>query len=190
MVHITDKSTQSKIQNTNKNITVTAAVKAKVSVRKKRVLLRGPIVKFYRNKRREYVRKRFHRYERFEQQPSADIFGLVHIRKTKNNTHCSISRLFGNQRTLMTISGGQTPGLGSKSNGRRKSRYCQRMIFKAITEKLLGFGFKFLAIHSIGSSISKRYVFNNFYRKFRIILLKDIICLAHNGCRPPSARKL
>ena len=135
-------------------------------------------------------RGRRRRFERAQQKASADEFCLIAVKKTKNNTHCTISRLFGDQKTLWTTSGGQTPTIGSKSNGRRKSRYCQRMIFKAATEKLLGLGLKYLVIHCIGRAISKRYIFRNFYRRFRIVLLKDLLAVAHNGCRPKKVRRL
>jgi ribosomal protein S11 len=144
----------------------------------------------YRTKFRK-VRKIYRRFERVAQKPTSDEFCLVCVKKTKNNTHCSISRLFGDQKTLWTMSGGQAPGAaGSKSNGRRKSRYCQRMIFKAAVEKLFGLGFKYLVIHCVGRAISKRYVFRNFYRRFRIVLLKDLLAVPHNGCRPKSVRRL
>lgn len=138
----------------------------------------------------EYYNHKRRRFERAQKKASADEFCLISVKKTKNNTHCAISRLFGDRKTMWTTSGGQTPTIGSKSNGRRKSRYCQRMIFKAATEQLLGFGFKYLVIHCIGRAISKRYIFRNFYRRFRIVLLKDLLAVAHNGCRPRKARRL
>lgn len=144
----------------------------------------------YRRFRRRTQAGKSPRFEPFQQKASADEFCLVSVKKTKNNTHCSISRLFGDQKTLWTTSGGQTPTIGSKSNGRRKSRYCQRMIFKAATEKLLTLGLKYLVIHCIGRAISKRYIFRNFYRRFRIVLLKDLLAIPHNGCRPKKARRL
>lgn len=134
--------------------------------------------------------KKRKRLEQTDQKASYDEFGLMSVRKTKNNTHCSISRLFGSQKTLWNMSGGMTPTIGSKSNGRRKSRYCQRMLFKAATEKLFELGLKYLVIHCIGRALSKRYIFRHFYRRFRIVLLKDLQAVAHNGCRPRKARRL
>ena len=146
--------------------------------------------KFGHDRKKSSFRKRYRRFVRVKVRPTADEFCLLSVKKTKNNTHCSLSRLFGDRKTLWTMSGGKTPAAGSRSNGRRKSRYCQRMIFKAATEKLLGLGFKYLVIHCIGRAISKRYIFRNFYRRFRIVLLKDLLAIAHNGCRPKSVRRL
>lgn len=88
------------------------------------------------------------------------------------------------------MSGGQAGGGGSRAKGRRKSRFCQRMVFRAASEKLLGFGFKNLLIHCVGPQISKRYILKNFFRRFTIVLIKDFSRVAHNGCRPRSVRRL
>lgn len=120
---------------------------------------------------------------------SSDDFCCVHFKKTKNNTHCVISQLFGEQKTLWGISGGMV-NPNSKTNGRRKTRFTVRMIFKRALEKLLALGFKYLVLHTCGTTISKRYVFKNFYKRFKIVLLKDKTGNAHNGCRAPSVRRV
>lgn len=120
-------------------------------------------------------------------QAQHEEFCLVAFKKTKNNTYCTLSRLFGLQRTLWTISGGHASG--SKVNGRRKTRFTQRMVLKYAFEKLLGLGFKYLVIHCSGSAISKRYLFKNFYKRFKIVLLKDLTGVPHNGCRASNVRR-
>lgn len=120
---------------------------------------------------------------------SSDEFCCLMFKKTKNNAHCVISQLFGRQKTIWRISGGMVHG-HSKTNGRRKTRFTQRMIFKAALEKLLALGFKYLVIHCSGTTISKRYIFKNFYKRFKIVLLKDKTGNAHNGCRAPNVRRV
>lgn len=115
-------------------------------------------------------------------------FCLVYIKRTKNNTLCSVSNLFGRQRTWWNIRGGQINPGGAK--GRRKTRYSQRMIFKTAVEKLLGFGFKHLVIQVKGGTVSKRYIFKHFMKRFKIVMFKDLTGIAHNGCRPPKARRV
>jgi small subunit ribosomal protein S11 len=121
--------------------------------------------------------------------PSTEEFCLLHFKKTKNNTYCTISRLFGRQKTLWSISGGIVNS-GSKTNGRRKTRFTQRMVFKYTLEKLLGLGFKYLVIHCSSPALSKRYIFKNFYKRFKIVLLKDLTPYAHNGCRASNIRRV
>ena len=119
---------------------------------------------------------------------SPEEFCLINFKKTKNNTYCVISGLFGQQKTLWSICGGQiSPG---STNGRRKTRYTQRMVIKKAIEKLLGLGFKYLVIHVTGPMISKRFIFKNFYKRFKIVLLKDLTGVPHNGCRAPSVRRI
>lgn len=120
---------------------------------------------------------------------SSDEFCLVSFKKTKNNAYCVISQLFGVQKTLWSISGGMVHSY-AKTNGRRKTRFTVRMIFKFVLEKLYALGFKYLVIHTSGTTISKRYVFKNFYKRFKIVLLKDRTGNAHNGCRAPSVRRV
>ena len=112
-------------------------------------------------------------------------FCLVHINKTKNNTHCIISNLFGRQKTLWSTSGGTQD---NKVNGRRKTRYIQRMVAKSAIEKLLGLGLNFLVLHCKGTIISKRYILKTFSEHFTIILFKDLTSIPHNGCRPSKMR--
>ena len=114
-------------------------------------------------------------------------FCLMAFKKTKNNTYCTLSRLFGLPNTLWTISGGYASG--SKVNGRRKTRFTQRMVLKYAFEKLCGLGFKYLVIHCSGSAISKRYLFKNFTKRFKIVLLKDLTGVPHNGCRASNVRR-
>lgn len=116
-----------------------------------------------------------------------EAFCLMAFKKTKNNTYCTLSRLFGLQNTLWTISGGYASG--SKVNGRRKTRFTQRMVLNYAFEKLCGLGFKYLVIHCSGSAISKRYLFKPFYRRFKIVLLKDLTGVPHNGCRASNVRR-
>jgi hypothetical protein len=56
-----------------------------------------------------------------QQVPSqaADCFCLIHITRTKNNTHATISNLFGIEKTKWVISAGQLSS-SLKSKGGRK----------------------------------------------------------------------
>lgn len=116
-------------------------------------------------------------------------FCLVIINKTKNNSHCVLTNLFGKQKTLWSISGGQIKN-GHKANGRRKTRYVQRMIYNSACAKILGLGFSYLVIHVKGTFVSKHYIFKTFSENLKIILLKDNSSVAHNGCRPSKKRRV
>jgi small subunit ribosomal protein S11 len=125
-------------------------------------------------------------YETFKMaQP--EKFCLVTISKTKNNTHGSVSSLFGSAKSLWATSGGV---YSNKINGRRKTRYVQRMVYKSIVDKILALGLQFLIVHCKGTFISKRFIFKTFSKNFKVLLIKDITGIAHNGCRPPKIRRV
>lgn len=114
-------------------------------------------------------------------------FCQVVINKTKNNTHCIVNSLFGPSKTLWSTSGGV---YCNKINGRRKTRYVQRMVYKNMIDKILALGLQFLIIHCKGTFISKRFIFKTFSKNLKVLLIKDITGTAHNGCRPPKIRRV
>jgi ribosomal protein S11 len=111
-------------------------------------------------------------------------FGLVYINKTKRNTHCSISNLFGRQATKWSIRGGQITGSG------RKTRYTLRNVLQATVKKLLALGFDRLVLQVKGFMLNKQNIYKTFYRRFKIVLFKFNPGIAHNGCRAPKVRRL
>ena len=116
-----------------------------------------------------------------------DAFCLVSFKKTKNNAHLTISRLFGHQTTLASLSAGRSHG--ASSNGRRKTRWSQRLLFQRAFEKLAALGVAYLVIHVCGPTVSKRYLYKHYGRRFKFVVLKDVAGLPHNGCRPPVLRR-
>ena len=120
-------------------------------------------------------------------QPSQ--FCLIHVNKTKNNLHCVISTLFGQKKTLWSISGGRMSGSAS-SNSRRKTRYTQRMVYNAVIEKIFGLGLNYLVLHCKGTISSKRFILNLFNQHFTVVLLKHCTSVAHNRTKPPAKRRL
>jgi small subunit ribosomal protein S11 len=117
---------------------------------------------------------------------NTNLFCLISINRTKNNTHAIISNLFGENKTKWSISAGQfkLPG------GRRKTRLSQRMVYKSCLEKALSFGYKFTVIHCRGTRGSKARIFRFFGDSLSVLLIKDTTGAAHNGCRPPKVRRV
>lgn len=115
-------------------------------------------------------------------------FCLVHINKTKNNIHCAISSIFGKQKTLWSVSGGQVGS--ARLNSRRKTRYVQRIVYKATIEKMFGLGLQYVILQCKGTIPSKRYFFKIFNEFFTILLVKDLTNVAHNGTKPRNKRRI
>jgi small subunit ribosomal protein S11 len=118
-----------------------------------------------------------------------DCFCLIHITRTKNNTHATISNLFGIEKTKWVISAGQLSS-SLKSKGGRKTKFSQRLVYKTSIEKALGLGYKFAVIHCKGDRGSKTRIYRMFSDALTVLLLKDTTGLAHNGCRPPKMRRI
>jgi small subunit ribosomal protein S11 len=113
------------------------------------------------------------------------VFCLININRTKNNTHATISNLFGENKTLWSISAGQLKLTG----GRRKTRLSQRMVYKSCLQKALSLGYKYTVIHCRGRG-SKVRIFRFFGEALSVLLIKDTTAAAHNGCRPPKMRRV
>lgn len=111
---------------------------------------------------------------------------LISITRTKNNTHASLSSLFGESKTKYSTSGGQFKLKG----GRRKTRLSQRLVYQSCLNKALSFGYKYAVIHCKGIWGFKTKIFRFFEKALLVILIKDTTGTTHNGCRPPKKRRL
>jgi ribosomal protein S11 len=119
--------------------------------------------------------------------PSTEEFCLLHFNEEYLYHHKPL--ICSSKNFLWSISSGIVNS-GSKTNGRHKTRFTQCRVFKYIFEKLLGLGFKYLVIHCSSPALSKRWIFKNFYKRFKIVLLKDLTPYAHNGCRASNGRRV
>jgi small subunit ribosomal protein S11 len=120
---------------------------------------------------------------------NSNLFCLINIYRTKNNTHAHLSTLFGENKTIKSFSAGIfTSSFTTK--GRRKTRLSQRMVYKSCLEKALGYGYKHAVIHIKGSRGSKVRIFRFFGEELNLLLIKDTSGVAHNGCRPPKRRRI
>nr|YP_010733798.1 ribosomal protein S11 [Gayralia brasiliensis]YP_010733827.1 ribosomal protein S11 [Monostroma nitidum]WEG93069.1 ribosomal protein S11 [Gayralia brasiliensis]WEG93098.1 ribosomal protein S11 [Monostroma nitidum] len=114
------------------------------------------------------------------------VFCLISIKITKNNTHATISNLFGKKKTKWCFSAGQLKLPG----GRRKTRLSQKLVFKSCLEKCIGFGYKYAVIHCSGTRGSKVRIYRSFGESIKVLIIKDTTGIAHNGCRPPKVRRV
>jgi ribosomal protein S11 len=190
----TTKTTESvlKFTKSHHSILFSQKPKGKVRFNKKLILARTNRIKlkarlFLQKKKRFFNAGQFIRGYDVLKTTQPEKFCQVVINKTKNNTHCIVNSLFGPSKTLWSTSGGV---YCNKINGRRKTRYVQRMVYKNIIDKILALGLQFLIIHCKGTFISKRFIFKTFSKNLKVLLIKDITGTAHNGCRPPKIRRV
>lgn len=111
-------------------------------------------------------------------------FGIVHIRKTKNNLHMNISNLIGTRQVKWHASCGTV----IRKNGRRKKRKAQLRLFKHMKYQLSRLGIRYLILEIFGLNrpLNVKFVNHTIRKPYKILALKHCISLPHNGCRPPK----
>eukprot|EP01025_Chloroclados_australasicus_P004234 TRINITY_DN11021_c0_g1_i1.p3 TRINITY_DN11021_c0_g1~~TRINITY_DN11021_c0_g1_i1.p3 ORF type:complete len:428 (-),score=-14.45 TRINITY_DN11021_c0_g1_i1:2493-3776(-) len=138
-----------------------------------------------------------------------DKFCCVSVTKTKTNTHINISNLFGKVQTLWTMSAGQVKGISGRRS-LKKTRYAQQMMYNGAREKLHGLGFRYFVLQLLGTLKASRYIIRALLPKkkrfmqrnkrgkmqlrvkagLKLILVKSLSHIPHNGCRPPGVRRV
>lgn len=110
--------------------------------------------------------------------------GIVHVNSTFNNTIVTITDLNGN--AISWSSSGTTGFEGSKKG----KPFAAQTASETVTAKVLSLGLKSVKIRlkgqGLGCETAIRAVQNG---GLRIMTIKDINSLPHNGCRPPKKRK-
>jgi ribosomal protein S11 len=150
--------------------------------------------KYIRRKQGKYKKKSFETVSlsKTVSKIKRNTFALLNYVKTKNNCYCSISNLFGLHQTIWSLSTGMiAQGVTiSKTRGFRKTRYAQNQMLQKAILKLKSLGCRFLVIHSSAHTMSRHYLFKNFNKLFKLLMIKDITGVAHNGCRAPLPRRV
>lgn len=111
--------------------------------------------------------------------------GRAYIQATYNNTYVSLTDLQGN-----VVAWSSAGKIGFK--GPRKSTpYAASLVVKSLGEKIQEMGLKevevFLKGIGSGREAAVRALDNI---GLRVILIKDITSIPHNGCRPPKVRRV
>lgn len=115
----------------------------------------------------------------------SSLIGIVHIYTTFNNTLITISNLKGH--TLICASSGFLGLAGSK----RSTSYAGQIVANMIGKKVYELGIRFLQIRLKGFGNSRKSVLKGLVTaNLKIISLKDITPIAHNGCRSKKKRRI
>lgn len=125
----------------------------------------------------------------FDPHKLTHTFGIVHIRKTKNNLHMNISNLIGIRQVKWHASCGTV--LRGR-NGLRKKRKAQLKLFKRMKSQLDRFGIRYLILEIFGHNrpLHIKFVNATLKKPYKILAFKHCIAEPHNGCRPPKLRKV
>lgn len=112
--------------------------------------------------------------------------GIMHISATFNNTTVSITDNAGN-----TICWSTAGALGFKGSKKSTPYAAQQAVEKAL-EKAKEFGIKELGIKIQGPGGGRETAIKSVgsVDGIKILWLKDVTPLPHNGCRPPKRRRV
>ena len=115
----------------------------------------------------------------------SSLIGIAHIYTTFNNTLITISDLKGN--TLSCASCGFLGLAGSK----RSTGYAGQIVSNMLGKKVYELGIRFLQIRLKGFGNSRKSVLKGLVTaNLKIISLKDITPITHNGCRSKKRRRI
>ncbi|XBT18804.1 MAG: 30S ribosomal protein S11 [Candidatus Shikimatogenerans sp. AspAUS03] len=109
----------------------------------------------------------------------------LYIKTTYNNTIISLTNLSG--EVLMWSSSGKMKFKGSKKN----TSYAAQISCQEVIEKAIKIGLKKIHIFLNGPGLGKESSIKTAYNLgIKILSIKDITAIPHNGCRPSKKRRI
>ena len=111
--------------------------------------------------------------------------GIAYVQSTFNNTIISIADTSGN--IISWASAGQKGFKGS----RKSTPYAAQIAADSAASKALEFGMKVLSVEIKGLGSGRETALRALQaRGFKIISIKDVTPMPHNGSRPPKKRRV
>jgi len=109
----------------------------------------------------------------------------IYISSTFNNTFITLTKVNGD--VLYTSSGGLSGFKGAK----RSTSYAAQVAADHVSKKCISFDFKYLTVYIKGIGDGRDSAIRSFATNgLKVTKLIDITPVAHNGCRPPKARRV
>jgi small subunit ribosomal protein S11 len=113
------------------------------------------------------------------------VAGVVHIHSTFNNTIVTVTDLNGN--TLAYSSAGANGFKGT----RKATPFAAQIAAENAITKALDDGLKKVEIVVKGQGVGRETAIRAIQKMgLRIITIKDVTAIPHNGCRPPKKRRV
>lgn len=111
--------------------------------------------------------------------------GAIHIKSTFNNTIVTVTDMEGN--VLAWSSAGSVGFKGS----RKGTPYAAQMAAESVSKKAQDFGIKNLTVYVKGPGSGRESAMRVLQAfGFKIVAIKDVTPIPHNGCRPPKRRRV
>lgn len=111
--------------------------------------------------------------------------GIVHIRCTYNNTLVTISSIYGD------VISWSSSGVCGFRGARKRTPYAAKTVAETAAKKSIDRGIQDVRIYIWGPGPGREIAVRIIYDiGFRVILIRDITSLPHNGCRSPKRRRV
>jgi small subunit ribosomal protein S11 len=111
--------------------------------------------------------------------------GVVHIQATFNNTVVTIS---DNQGNVVAWSSG---GMKGFKGTRKGTPFAAQIAAEDAARKAAGLGMKSVSVYVKGPGPGREPAIRSLQAAgLRIVLIRDVTPIPHNGCRPPGRRRV
>jgi len=134
-------------------------------------------------KRKIFLKKK--NWKKKHTTPKSHINGIIHAKFSLNNTFLTLTDLLGNTKAWSSCG-----SMGFKG-GKRSSRFSGQITAESLGNKAVNLGYNKVILHLKGTGKGRNVCINGLKKSgIKILIIKDVTSIAHNGCRPPKSRRI
>jgi len=111
--------------------------------------------------------------------------GVAHIKATFNNTHVTLTDLYGN------VIAWSTAGTSGFKGSRKSTAYAATMAAEKVAKEALAMGLLKIDVKVKGPGSGRESAIRALaVAGLEVLSIRDVTPLPHNGCRPPKKRRV
>ena len=111
--------------------------------------------------------------------------GIVHIQSTFNNTIISITDPAGN------VIAWSSSGVKGFSGSRKSTPFAAQLAAEDAAKKAMEHGMRSVDVYVKGPGAGRESALRSLQAAgFKVMMIKDVTPIPHNGCRPPKRRRV
>ncbi len=123
--------------------------------------------------------------KRKKKKRTVEPLGIAHIKATFNNTHITLSDLYGN------IVAWSTAGTSGFKGSRKSTAYAATLAADKAAKAAMAMGLTTVEVKVKGPGSGRESAIRALaVAGLQITSIKDVTPLPHNGCRPPKRRRV
>ena len=111
--------------------------------------------------------------------------GIVHIQSTFNNTIVTITDPVGN------VVSWSSAGLQGFKGSRKSTPFAAQLAAEDAAKKAMDHGMRSVEVYVKGPGAGRETALRALQAAgFKVVMIKDVTPIPHNGCRPPKRRRV